>query len=273
MAQDKKDKPAAAPAAPEEASLGEQAASQASQPKEPEKPKEPETPADMVPAAEEPAAPEDNPVAMLAVLLQNDPELALKIADVIEQHYGGGSMFDNGAPGMPPASPMAPANPPATPTPPAAQAAQGIAPSAGAAIPPELIDRLGRVESAQADMMLERELGEAKQEYATLKEQLPILPDLNDQELLQIALERDGLPLKEALYIWAMQKMKSGEGPIADRIAAAVMSKSKARGLPPVEGKGGTIPSGEAPQATSLKQAQAMAKDRLRAMFSSTPGK
>jgi hypothetical protein len=224
-------------------------------------------PAPVAEAQTEPAAtqPEDDPVAMLATLLERDPELTRKIADLIEQHYGGGNVNELG--GVPQAAPTAapmgavnaqPAMP--TPTPPV--------PSAPTVVPPELMERLNRVEQAQANLAVEKELEEARKEYEALKEQMPILPELNDQELIQIAIDRNGLPLKDALALWAWQKMREGEGTIADRLMAAMMSKSKAKGLPAVEGKGGMVPSGETPQINSMKDARNIAKDRLRALFS-----
>ncbi len=211
-------------------------------------------------------------VEMLTTLLQSDPQLAAKIADTIEQHYMGGvNMFDisgpdtagtAAAPNVPSSLPAA--NAPIGNVPPAATSAQSV--------PNDLIDRLSRIEQAQANMALDRELADVRKEYEDLKAQIPILPDLNDNELLKIALDNDGIPLKNALAIWAMQKMREGDGTIADRLMAAMMDKSKARGLPAVEGKGGSIPSGEAPPPQSMKDARNLAKERLRALFSSNPG-
>lgn len=249
----------------------------------------PEDQSQAAPAQEPSSVDDGNPVEMLVALLQQDPELAGKVADLIEQHYGGGTVNDltpgGGMPHMAhgdmgdmggmgsmggpvgPIGPMAPAGPAGPP---------GVAPPmAGptpAAVPPELIDRLNRLEQSHANMALDKELADAKQEYAALKEQIPILPDLNDNELLQIALDKGGLPLKDALALWAVQKMREGEGTVADRIMAAMMEKSKAKGLPSPEGKGGAIPSGEAQPPQSLKEARSLAKDRLKALFSSMPG-
>lgn len=252
---------------------------------------EDELPEDVVETLEEsPEVDEDDPIAMLATLLEQDPELTRKIANLIEEHYGGGMMGGFGEvptmPTMAPASGFGASAPTeATPVPgfgaptPAAPTSGFGAPTAtptpgatGASLPPELLERLDRVEQSQADMAVQRELEEARQEYEAMKEQLPILPEMDDQELIQIALDKGGLPLQDALVLWAMQKMREGEGAISDRLMAALMEQSKAKGLPSVEGKGGMIPSGEVPQPQSLREARGLAKDRLRALFSNTPG-
>lgn len=241
--------------------------------------------------ASPPAADDDEKMAIMAELfklIESDPALAEKIAGVIENHLGGASM-ENMQPGgamaanMPGPAPgnmgpaggnMGPAAATAGPAAPMGQMGQmGPMGQPGPAnLPPEIMDRLSRIEHTTADMALEREIGEAKQEYDALKDHFPILPELNDREILQIALDKGGLPLKDALLLWAMQKMREGEGSVADRITAAKMEASKAKGLPKVEGKGGAIPSGEAKPPENMKDARAMAKEKLRAMFSAMPG-
>lgn len=219
-------------------------------------------------------------VSLFVALLEQDPELAAKIADTIEQHYSGGvsDYMVTPTPNLPaggtmaeftastasvPAAPAAPVSS-TTPSPTAAPET----PNSGSGLPEEFIQRLERLEISQAEAELDRELAAVRDEYNKLKEQLPVLPDLNEQEILQIAYDRGGLPLKDAFNIWVAQALMSapGEGSIADRIVAAVMQKSKTNTLPRVEGRGGSIPSGEGAKPTSVKEANAMVKDLIKAM-------
>jgi hypothetical protein len=149
----------------------------------------------------------------------------------------------------------------------------GMAPGAQAAGPqltPELMQHLGSLTnkvdslaSSHAQQQLEREMQQAEQEYAKLKEQIPTLPDLNKQELLQTVLEKGGISIKDALLVYAMQKALEGEGTLGDRIMAYKMQNSKGAGLPRPEGVGGGIPTGiEAPPKT-LKDASRRSKQQL----------
>lgn len=149
----------------------------------------------------------------------------------------------------------------------------GMAPGAqpgGPQLPPELMQHLGTLTSkvdslasSHAQQQLERELQQAEQEYAKLKEQIPTLPDLNKQELLQMVLDKGGISIKDALLVYAMQKALEGEGSLADRIMAYKMQNSKGAGLPRPEGAGGGIPTGvEAPPKT-LKDASRRSKQQL----------
>lgn len=208
----------------------------------------------------------DDPVVMLYELLQRDPGLAAKMADLIEHHYGGGNMEGYS---FAPEVPAPAATPPATSVPPATTPQPAASQQA---LPPELLARLDRVEQEQANMAVERELADVRKEYEALKQDFPILPELADEELLQIALDKGGIPLKDALLIWAVDKMRQGETPVADRITAHMLEQSKAKKLPGVEGKGGSIPSGEAQPPQSLKEARAFAKDRLKALFGGVSG-
>ena len=221
--------------------------------------------------------------------MDSNPDLANKIADVIEQYVieqnlGGGDMinqFDGvppmnapgapgapGAPSMPGMSGMGPMLGPMGGT----TTMPGMVAPAGPTVPPDLLERINALEEGHANIALDRELANAKQQYEQLKNHFPILPDLNEKEILQIAFDNGGMPLNQALQLWAMQKLQEGEGTVADRITAATLNKSKANGLPAVEGKGGSIPSGEQAPPQSMKEARGRARDMLRALFAQPTG-
>lgn len=182
-------------------------------------------------------------------LLQTTPALADKIADVIEDYFSGGAQDKQ---------PLASAENNQLPA---------SAETAGAeelrTLLTTLDGRLSRLEKTHANEAIERELSEARREYDNMKNHFPILPDLNDNELLQIALQYDGLPLKEALNLWVMRKLQEGEGTVADRITAAKMEQSKAQNLPRVEGKGGGIPTGNQEPPRNFREARRRAREYL----------
>lgn len=222
------------------------------------------------------ASPDLEVVQSLYKIMTENPDLANKVADLIEQHFnpkaaapqaqGAVPSLGAGAPGFPQQGAAAPGMP-GTPG--------GFDPSMFAQMvqmTQAMGQRLGLLEQQSADAMLKEELNQAKQEYEKLKNEFPILPDLNDREIMQIALERNGLPLNDALYLWAVQKMREGEGSPADRIAALMMQKSAANKVPDVEGKGGSAPSGEAPPPTNFRQARRGAKELLSAMLGGVTG-
>lgn len=239
-------------------------------------------------------------VQMLVQLMQQDPSLAAEISDTIRQHYegidqqgqpntnGGVNMEDIG--GLPQGgdfsgaqgTPMTPQDMSTMPQGmPGMQGTQGTptmsqTTTQGGNIPPEILDRLNAIEQAQANIALDKELADTKQEYEKLKENLPTLPELDDKELIQIALQKNGLSLKDALYLWAMQKILSNDtnngGTAADNIVATMLNNSKAKNLPQVEGKGGSVPSGASEPPASIKEANNVAKNKLKALFSSMAG-
>lgn len=197
-------------------------------------------------------------VANLYNLLVSDPALANVVADAIEQYMRGGAQGSGAA--QQAASQT---------TSQAAQQQQPAGESAGVqqAIPQELIDRLNRLERGQADLALERELNNARQLYKNLQNDFPILPDLNETELLRIAAQYPGLPLEQAVNIWAMQQMRSGEGTSpAERIMAAMMEKQQQEQPPAPEGRGGSAPSGEAPPPKNFRQARKGIRELLAAI-------
>lgn len=192
-------------------------------------------------------------VQELYSLLRSNPDLANRVADVIEEFLGGGNTSRDKQ------QPAVSATAPTTPS--------------VASVPPNLLalmqaldGRLSRLEKSQADMALERELAETKQEYERLKEHFPILPELSDKEILQIALQFEGLPLKEALYLWAMRKLQEGEGSVADRLVAARIEQSKNNQVPRVETKGGGIPAGTQEPPQTFREARKRAKEFLAAI-------
>jgi len=187
-------------------------------------------------------------------ILQSNPELAASVADLIEQQFN------------PTAKSPAPA-PPADNT--------GFDVTKLAEMFEGLQGRLGAMEQRYAEQALQNELAEARKEYEVIKEDFPILPELNDQEILQIAYDKKGIPLKDALYLWAVNKMRAGgedQGKAADRIVAAMMEKSKTSNLPAVEGKGGATPTEEAPPPTTFRQARRGIREFLQAMGAGVTG-
>lgn len=185
-------------------------------------------------------------------LLRNNPELANRIADTIEEFFSGGGQKET-------------AVPPQTTAPQSQQSApadSGLSPAIMAVLQ-ALDGRLSQLERHQANMELDRELAETKKEYEKLKEHFPILPELSDNEILQIAVEREGLPLKDALYLWAVQKLMEGDGTVADRLVAAKIEQSKGKQAPPVESKGGGIPAGTQEPPTTFREARRRAKEFL----------
>ncbi len=196
-------------------------------------------------------------------ILQSNPELAASVADLIEQQF---------APKSSPPSSAEPTTPPV-----GAGVGTGAGPDVSKLV--EMFNglqgRLGTIEQRYAEQALQSELADARKEYEVMKDDFPILPELNDQEILQIAYDKKGLPLKDALYLWAVNKMRSGgdgQGKVADRMVSAVMEKSKTKNLPPVEGKGGATPTGEAPPPTTFRQARRGMREFLQAMGAGVTG-
>lgn len=193
-------------------------------------------------------------VSSLYSLLSSDPGLANAVADLLEQYSQGGA-------GAPPAGAGAGAMQ-------GAGMPRGAGPGAGmpgATIPPELLDRLSRVERGQADVALERELSQAREAYSGMQQEFPILPELNDREIMQVAAQYPGLPLEQAVNIWAMQQMRGGGegGSASERIMAAMMEKQQQNQPPSPEGQGGSAPSGETPPPQNFRQARKGIRDLL----------
>lgn len=197
-------------------------------------------------------------------LLQTYPDLADKIADVIEGYFvdnaSGKSAQKRGN--------VNPAQLQRVPSTSATIGLGGVRQPDVTSLLTALEGRLSKLEKYQADTALDKELMEAKSLYESMKEHFPVLPDLNDKELLQIALQYDGLPLKEALNLWVMRKLTEGEGTVADRIVAAKMEQSKTQNLPKVEGKGGGIPAGTQEAPKNFREARKRAKEYLMSVIS-----
>jgi hypothetical protein len=132
--------------------------------------------------------------------------------------------------------------------------------------------RLRYVEQALADIALKEELNQARQAYENLKQHFPILPDLSEQELLQLASRYHNVPLPELVKMYAVEKLASGDRPAAERILQTQLQKSAVKDLPPVEGPGGGIPQvpSEAPQ--SFRQARRGVRDFIEALRSGVTG-
>lgn len=191
-------------------------------------------------------------------LLTSNPELANRVADVIEEFIIG----KGGNRSMPREEGTGPTGVMMNPT----AAPQTIPTEQLMSLIQALDGRLSNIEKANANMALERELAETKQEYEKLKEHFPILPDLDEKDILQIALQYDGLPLKQALYLWAMQKLQEGEGPVVDRLVAAKIEQSKSNQAPRVESKGGNIPAGTQEPPKNFREARKRAREFLAAI-------
>lgn len=128
------------------------------------------------------------------------------------------------------------------------------------------------MEQFAADMALERELTQAKQAYESLKKHFPILPELDERELLTMGAKYPSLPLTESLWLWARDKLLSGDQPVADRIFKAVMEKSAVRDHPPIEGKGGSMPNVPPEPPKSFRAAHASVRDFIRSLSQGVTG-
>lgn len=212
--------------------------------------------------------------------MNTDPDLRQKMADLIDQHVKGSAnvsdMTNMGPMGNVP-GPMsggAAPNPMMNPAPPAMPAMMGQQP-AMANQPqqggPEYDARLDALEQAIAEGRFDKELAEAKAAYEAVNQHfgglLPPLDETAEKAIAKLALDNNGLSMKEAAKLWAMQQAMSGEGTFADRVMAKKMENPKTAGLPKVEGPGGGIPSGAQQPPQNLKDANRMAKEVLRAAW------
>lgn len=241
----------------------------------PEKAADEGLPADLLKTAaapeanEPPASDKEQAVRDFMALLDANPGLGAAVADFIERYLAGGGRVPEmqaghggmpmaGHAGMPAAGPTVPAAAPA-----GAPAASPIE---------ELVKRLEALEAARDDEELDKRLRGAREMYdGTLKKHLPILPDMDEQQVLQAVLKMAEDPVKYAAMIYALEKALEGEGTLSERLIAKHMEGSKAAGLPKVEGPGGAIPAGTAKKPESMREGHMRAKEMLKALFG-TPG-
>ena len=227
----------------------------------------PITPADLIktatpsPAEGQPGAePENNPdaVQQLYELLASDPELATKVADLIESHFSGGENMPT------PDAMIAPAGEPVVATPQA---------SNETAVSPQMqqiMEQLGMMQKGFSDMQLEKALNQARDFHGNvLKKHLPIVGDMNEQALLNEwkRLLEEGPSSEDALLIAAMRDLMQGDTSLADRLLAHHAENAPAKSLPRVEGKGGSQPTGETPPPSNMRESNRAAKERVHAFF------
>lgn len=220
----------------------------------------------------------------LAELMQADPVLAGKIADLIEQHFGGGEQVQ-GVEGIP-AAPAAPdtgaaASPGAAQVPP-----QPVAvPVADQQVPQELLQRLAALEQAVsqmqrplADYQLDRELAQLRQRYDQLRRHYgDVLPEKFDElekpvlEKYAAILEGKVPPHELALLAALSETLHGGDTPLRDRLLAA--AAKQAQQAPPVEGRGGMAAAAEEKPPVPRTTAERM--ERLKELWrtlNQTPG-
>lgn len=221
--------------------------------------------ADVEPPAEQGTAPGGELDALgkqLVSLLAEHPQLAERVADVIGNYFEGGAGMEQ-------------AQGPALGQVPEQQAygqavgsggltamQQPTAPGIG-----DLLKRVEALERGHADLLLDKELEQARREYERLAQQLPVLPEFDEKAILQIAMEHPGVSLDRIIKMWAVDKALEGEGSLADRLIAKRMEQSKASKPPKVEGPGGSVAANYAEPPKDRKEALARAREIARAMF------
>jgi len=180
-------------------------------------------------------------VVSLVELMQADPTLAAKMADVIEQHYVGGDAMP-----VPDSTPM----PQEAPAPaPQMQAPQA---QAEAQLPPEVLQRLATLEQALdqiqrplADYQLDKELAQMRQAYGKYRQHYgDVLPENFDElerpvlEKYQALLEGKLPPHELALKVALDEVLHGGDTLLKDRLLASVAKQAPQ--VPRVEGAGGS---------------------------------
>jgi len=186
----------------------------------------------------------------LAQLLQEDPTLAAKIADLIEQHYSGGEVMQ-----------------------PQEQPQPQVALEPQAQVSPELAQRLAALEQTitqmqrpLADYQLDRELAQLRQNYGNYRKHYgDVLPENFDElekpvlEKYQAILEGRIPPHELALRTALDEVLHSGDTPLRDRLLASVAQQAPQP--PRVEGTGGMAAASTAEeQPTPRTTAERMAR-------------
>lgn len=190
----------------------------------------------------------------LAQLLMSNPDLADKIAAVIEEEVSGMSNADMGSVGdvggaLPQAGQVAPAAAPGADTAPTVST-----------VPPDILARIDALERSAADARLNKELSEITSRYNELRQHFgDILPEsVDEKEVLQTYLDllEGRMPMhKVAIELLSLRKALNGDGLLRDRLIAAAAQNMKQP--PSLEGPGGNIagsPStGNEPPKTSAE--------------------
>lgn len=252
--------------------------------KEKDTTKKPETEQQLPEGQQPEVVPSDDEITQiglaLAEMMRADPQLALQIADLIDKKEGGMQNvegldgFDMGM-GAPmqgaPTEGMAPQAPHGMPQMGPSMMGSAMPPEGQAGIPPELMARLEMLERAHADQEVERELARIGHEYRKLREHFgDVLPEQHDEKaILQLAydiMNGRNSPFDLALAKYIIDTATGGEGTLRDRILASAAEK---KGKPvPVEGRGGGIAAGEAPQKPkTASDVMKRAKQIAEAMF------
>ncbi len=209
-------------------------------------------------ANEPPASDKEQAVRDFMALLDANPGLGAAVADFIERYLTGGGTVAGTQAAAPAAMPAA------------APAVTGMAPAGAPAAAPtdELARRLEALETARDDEEFDKRLRGAREMYdGTLRKHLPVLPDMDEQQVLQAVLKIADDPVKYAAMVYALEKALEGEGTLSERLIAKHMEGSKAAGLPKVEGPGGAIPVGAAKRPENMREAHSRAKEMLRALM------
>jgi len=193
-----------------------------------------------------------DPVRELANVIVSDPVLYDKVENTIREHFGllGGNRTAANAQSQPKAEANVQID------------QQSTQPAADPQVA-VLEERLRRMEQFIADLALREELNQAKQAYNEYKKHLPVLPDLDERELLQLAGKYPGLPLQEVAWQLVKQKLLSGDQPAAERIFKIMMEQSAVKDVPPVEKGGGNIPDIPPEEPTSFRAARRSVRDLI----------
>lgn len=200
-------------------------------------------------------------------LLADHPKLAEDVAEAIGRYFGGGDSVDQVG-GVVAQQPTYPGGEP-TPV----QAGAGYQPqpagaeSVQASGLGDLLRRIETLEQGHANVMLDKELDEARREYERLSQQLPVLPEFDEKAVMQISLDNPGISLTQAARMWVLDKALEGEGTLADRLIAKKMEASKGAKLPRAEGPGGSVAAGYEGPPKDRKEAMARAREMARAFF------
>lgn len=226
-------------------------------------------PADAAPSGE--SAPLGEIANSLVQLMQADPSLAAKVADLIEQHYSGGGE------GMVEAGNVQPAAAPVSVPPAPEPAAPAAAAQAPAQVPPEFVQRLAALEQAieqmqrpLADYQLDRELAQLRQMYDRYRQHYgDVLPEKFDDlerpvlEKYQAILE-GRIPPHELAFRMALDEvLHKGDTPLRDRILAAVARQAPQ--APRVEGTGGMAAAAE--EKPPIPRTTAERMERLKELY------
>lgn len=215
----------------------------------------------------------------LVGLLQQDPELANKIADVLEQHFGGGEQMNNQQ--DLPVQSAAPAQAPPMQAGPAPEVQPSLVqspPVQASSVPPEVMQEVAALKQALAplqaiaqDYQADREASRLRQRYDQLRQHYGDLLPQDIAELSQPLSDKYNAivngqvsPYELALLLAASDKLHGGDAPLKDRLLASVAQQGT--NAPPVEGIRGVAPSTE--QKRPIPRTTAERMEQLKQMWS-----